>query len=79
MVGQYILVYDSCLKLEGCVSEAMVDGLERFLGMAVWLSRSGDTALLQLKHKEAATILTCTMKADLVLLCTQPKGVMTKI
>ena len=69
MVGQYVWVYDSCLKLEGCVSEAMVDGLERFLGMAVWLSRSGDTALLQLKHKKLATILTCATKVDLVLYC----------
>ena len=47
-----------CLTFEGCVSEAMVDGLARFLSMGVWLSRSGDTALLQLKHKKLATILT---------------------
>ena len=71
-------MYDSCLKLEECVLEAMVDGLARFLSMAVWLSRSGDITLLQLKHKKLATILTCATKVDLVL-CTQLKGVTTKI
>ncbi len=33
--------------------------MARFLSMGVWLSRSVDTALLQLKHKKLATILTC--------------------
>ena len=70
-----------CLKLEGCVLEAMVDGLARFLGVAVWLCRSGNAALLQ----QPAQTQKISNDFDVrneggpgIVLCTQPKVVTTK-